>query len=47
MHTNFTVETKAYDCTINMLSIRALDLMISASKRYMKSNKRIDYIVRC
>ena len=39
MHTNFTVETKAYDRTINMLIICALDLVILASKRYWKAIK--------
>ena len=48
MHTNFiATETKAYDRTINMLNNRALDLVTSAGKRYMRSNKGIDYKVRC
>ncbi len=48
MFTNLTaIETRAYDCTIDMLSTRALDLATSRSKTGIERNRRIDYKVLC
>ena len=48
MFTNFTaIETRAYDCAIDMLSTRALDLATSRGKKGIERNRRIDYKVRC
>lgn len=48
MFTNFTaIEIRAYDCTIDMLSTRALDLATSCGKTGIERNRRIDYKVLC
>ena len=48
MFTNLTaIETRVYDCTIDMLSTRALDLATSRGKKGIERNRRIDYKVRC
>ena len=48
MFTNFTaIETRAYDCTIDMLSTRALNLATSRGITGIERNRRIDFKVRC